>query len=106
MSDALFQNFSTVQNSGQPSPVSVTLAATIVPTTFLTIIVGSTTQTVAVVTPPVTGTHVIALQSSITNALTNSGTVAGAITGTLTMVAGSPALFLYNPITQRYKKCE
>lgn len=106
MSDLLNANFQTVQSNQQPTPVSVALAATIAPTTFLTIIVGSTTQTVAVITPPVTGTHVIALQSSITNALTNSGTINGAITGTLTMVAGSPALFLYNPVTQRYKKCE
>lgn len=106
MSDLLHQNFDTVQSNQQPTPVSVDIAATIAPTTFLTILVGSTTQTVAVITPPVTGTHLLALQSSITNALTNSGTIAGAITGTLTLVAGSPALFLYNPITQKYKKCE
>lgn len=104
MSDLNFQNFSTVQSDKQPTPVSVDVAATVTPSTFLTVLVGSTTQTVAVVTPPVTGTHVLALQSSITNALTTSGTVAGSFTGTITMTANNPALFVYNPIDGKYRK--
>lgn len=59
MSDLLFQNISTVQSDKQQLPVTMAAAATITPTTFLTFLTG-TTQ-VENITPPVSGSCLIAL---------------------------------------------
>ncbi len=59
MSDLDFQNFSTVQSGIQPKAVTVPAASVIAPSTFITIITG-TTQLVTL-TPPVTGDHMLVL---------------------------------------------
>lgn len=100
MADDLdFQNISTVQNSLQPQPVTVAAATTIAPTTFLTLVTGTTT--VATITPPVTGTHLLALQFTTTT----PGTVAttgNILLGSTTIAQNVPILLIYNPITAKY----
>lgn len=96
MSDLLFQNLSTVQSNQQPTPVTMTAAATIAPSTFLTRLSGNTA--VATITPPVTGTHMLAIIPGTTTGFTSTGNVVG---GTTT-VANRVYLFVYDPIAAKY----
>jgi hypothetical protein len=59
MADLDFQNLSTVQSGIQPKAATLPAAATIAPTTFVTLITG-TTQLVTV-TPPVQGDHMLVM---------------------------------------------
>jgi hypothetical protein len=97
MSDLNFQNLSTVQNNSQPMPVTITPAATIAPTTFLTVM-GAGNTAIATITPPVTGSHMLAIVPATTTGFTSSGNISG---GTTT-VAGRAYLFVYNPLTATY----
>jgi hypothetical protein len=92
MSDALFQQFSTVQSSLQPTPPTVTAAATISPTTFITVLTGNTA--VETINPPVTGQHMLCIVPGTTTGFTTGGNIVG---GTTT-VSGRAYLFVYNPI--------
>jgi hypothetical protein len=94
--DLNFQDLSTVQNNLQPKPVTITAAATIAPTTFLTVLSGNTA--VSTITPPVTGTHMLAIVPGTTTGFTTGGNVSG---GTTT-VSGRVYLFVYNPLTNTY----
>lgn len=96
MSDALFQNLSTVQSDKQPVPPTITAAATISPTTFLSIIEGSTA--IETINPPVSGVHMIALIAGGTTLTTTGGNVVG---GTTT-VDERVYLFIYEPISALY----
>ncbi len=97
MSDLDHQNLSTVQSNLQPGPVTVTAAASISPTTFLTLLSGTTA--IATIVPPVTGTHMIAVVAATTTAaFTTSGNIVGATTATTT----APLLFIYNPLSGDY----
>jgi len=97
MPDRDFQNLSTVQNKLQPTPVTLTAAATIAPSTFLTILSGTTE--VATITPPVTGCHLLAITAGTTTA---AFTTAGNIVGLTTASTTQPSLFIYNPVTGKY----
>lgn len=98
MSDLNFQNFSTVQSAQQPSPVTITAAATIAPKTFLTVLSGTTA--VATITPPVTGCHMLAIVAGTTTAAyTTTGNITGITTAGDTT---NPQLFIYNPLTGKY----
>ena len=98
MPDLNFQNLSTVQSNLQPGPATITAAATIAPTTFLTVISGTTA--VATITPPATGTHVLALMSTITNW---AGTLTTGNVLTASTVAQNKAMLLvYNPTSAKY----
>lgn len=60
MSDDLnFQKLSTVQNDLAIGAVTIPAATTIAPTTFVTIVTGTTT--LGTITPPVTGDHMLCL---------------------------------------------
>lgn len=97
MSDLLFQNLSTVQSDKQPLPYVLTAAATIAPQGFLTKLSGTTTVTT--ITPPVTGTHLIAIITGVVNdAFATSGNIVGLTTGNTTQ----PCLFIYDPLTSKY----
>jgi hypothetical protein len=96
MSDLLFQNMSTVQTNQQPLPPTVTAAATIAPTTFITVITGNTA--IATITPPVSGVHMLCIVPGTTTGFTSTGN----ITGGTTTVSGRAYLFVYNPITNKY----
>jgi hypothetical protein len=92
MPDALFQNLSTVQSDKQPTPITVTAAATISPTSFITVLTGNTA--VGTINPPVTGQHLICIVPGTTTGFTTGGNIVG---GTTT-VSGRAYLFAYNPI--------
>ena len=97
MSDLLFQDISTVQSNKNALPATVASAATIAPKTFLTILSG--TVAIATITPPVTGTHMIAILAAATEAAyTTSGNIVGLTTASTTQ----PSLFIYNPISGVY----
>lgn len=92
MPDPLFQNFSTVQNNLQPTPITVTAAATISPQSFITVLTGNTA--VGTINPPVTGQHMLCIVPGTTTGFTTGGNIVG---GTTT-VSGRAYLLVYNPI--------
>lgn len=96
MPDLNFQDISTVQSFQQPKPVTLTAAATIAPTTFITILSGNTA--VSTITPPVTGSHMLCIVPGTTTGFTTGGNVSG---GTTT-VASRAYLFVFNPLTGNY----
>lgn len=93
MIDALFQALSTVQGGLQPTPPTVTAAATITPTTFLTVLTGNTA--VSTINAPVQGTHMLAIVPGTTTGFTTGGNIVGATT----TVANRVYLFVFNPLT-------
>ena len=98
MADLEFQNLSTVQSDKQPKPVTLASAATVVPTTFLTFITG--TVAIANITPPVTGSHMLAFVFTTTTpvAFTTTGNVKYVATPTQNI----PTLLIYDPIEGKY----
>jgi hypothetical protein len=90
------QRLSTVQSALSPMPVTITAAATIAPTTFLTILSGNTA--VETITPPIAGAHMLAIMAGTTTGFTTGGNVSGATT----TVASRVYLFVYNPVTGYY----
>ena len=102
MTDLNFQDISTVANSLQPQPVTFAAAATIAPTTFLSLIAGTTA--LATITPPVSGAHMLAIISSTSNwagAVTTGNILVASVTNG-TNWANRVSLFVYNPITAKY----
>ena len=97
MPDIDFQQLSTVQNQNMPKPVTVATAATIVPSTGLTFVTG-TAATVATITPPVTGYHMLVIIFSVGAVLNITGNILNAATA----VSNVPTLFFYNPLTAKY----
>ncbi len=100
--DLNFQDISTVQNEGQPKPVTIEAATTIAPTTFLTFLAGTTA--LAQITPPVTGTHMLAIVATSTNwegATTDGNILVASITNGVTW-ANLVNLFIYNPLNGKY----
>jgi hypothetical protein len=101
MADIDFQNFSTVQSNLQPQPVTVAASTTLAPTTFLTFITGTTA--VNQITPPVSGTHLLALAFTATNpgAFGTTGNID--VTAVTTPATNSRITFLvFNPVTAKY----
>lgn len=96
MPDLNFQDLSTVQNALQPKPVTIVAAATIAPTTFMTVLSGNTA--VSTITAPVTGTHMLCIVPGTTTGFTTGGNVVGGTTTT----ASRAVLFVYNPLTGNY----
>jgi hypothetical protein len=101
VADVDFQNLSTVQSNLQPKPVTMAAATTIAPSTFLTLITGTTA--VNNITPPVTGTHLLALIFTATNpgAFGTTGNID--VTGITTPGTANRVTFLvYNPNSAKY----
>lgn len=92
LTESLFQQISTVQDGKQPTPRTVTAAATITPTTFLTVLTGNTA--VGTINPPVLGSHLLAIMPGTTTGFTTGGNIVGATT----TVANRVYLFVYNPL--------
>lgn len=92
MSDLLSQNIRTVQSNQQPTPLTITAAATISPQGFITVLTGNTA--VGTINPPVTGQHMLCIVPGTTTGFTTGGNIVG---GTAT-VSGRAYLFCYNPI--------
>lgn len=99
MSDLLHQNIATVQSKQQPSPVTLASAASIAPTTFITLVTGTTD--VATVTPPVTGSHMLCLifTDAAPGSLLTTGNV---LIGTTTIAQDVPVLLFYDPAQAAY----
>lgn len=91
-----FQDLSTVQSTQQPGPKTIASAATIAPTTFLTILTGNVQVTT--ITPPQTGLHMIAVKFAGTNGVTTGGNIATAKASVLNEIM----LLVYNPLTATY----
>ena len=101
MSDLLFQNLSTVQSDKQPLPATIASAATISPSTFLTFITG--TVQIANITPPVSGSCMIALV--FTNANPGAFLNTGNIESTKDPAQNELVLMVYDPITAQWYVC-
>jgi hypothetical protein len=98
MSDLRFQDILPVAGDKNPKPVTIPSAATVAPTTFLSVISG--TVAIATITPPVSGAHMlcfIATAGSPT-AFVTTGNVATAVA----MVQNVPCFLVYNPVTAKY----
>ena len=87
---------STVQGPTAPFPVTTAAAATLVPTTFLTVLTGNVAITA--ITPPLTQGHMIAIQFAGTAGITAGNNIAT----TKASVVGEVMLLVYNPVTQKY----
>lgn len=96
ISEVDWQQLSTVQGPAAPKPITVASAATIVPTTFLTVLTGNVA--VVNITPPVTHGHMLAVQFAGIAGVTAAGNIATAKAS----VAGEIILFVFNPVTQKY----
>jgi len=98
MPDLNFQDLGTVQNILQPQPATIASAATIAPTTFISIITG--TVALSVITPPVTGSHMLCF--IFTTATPTANGTGGNITNVLAAAQNVPQLAIYNPTTAKY----
>lgn len=97
MSDLNFQQFSTVQSELQPGPVTLASAATIAPTTFMTLVTG-TTQLVTI-TPPVSGCHMLCLVfPDAMGVFSTAGNIINAVDPGVNL----PVFMVYNPLTGKY----
>jgi hypothetical protein len=97
MIESAFQNLSTVQSNQQPSPVTIASASVIAPTSFLTIITG-TTQLVTI-TPPVSGVHMLAFHfTSNMGAFSTGGNILTAADPTQDCIM----FMTYNPVSGKY----
>lgn len=95
--DLEFQNLSTVNNQLQPKPRTITAAATIAPTTFLTFLTGATA--VATITPPVTGAHMLCVVATLTTSTTvTTGNIAAAVA----LGQNIATMLVYDPLTAKY----
>ena len=101
MPDIAFQDISTVQSSLQPKPVTVAAATIIAPSTFITFITGTTA--VNQITPPVSGSHMLALVFTATNPAAFGTT--GNINVTAVTTPGTNSrvtLMFYDPVQAKY----
>jgi hypothetical protein len=99
MSDLLHQNIATVQSNEQPAPVTLASATTLAPTTFMTIVSGTTD--VGTITPPVTGQHMLALifNSATPGDLLTTGNI---LVGSTVVTQNVPVLLFYDPLQAKY----
>lgn len=98
MADNVFQNFSTVQSSLQPAPVTIASAATIAPISFLTFLTG--TVQLVTITPPVTGAHMLCL--IFTNGSPGAFLTTGNIKSAITPAQNVPVFVVFDPVTNLY----
>jgi hypothetical protein len=98
MADLNFQDLMPVQSKLQQNPVTLASAATIAPTTALTVVTGTTS--VATITPPVTGFHI--LWFKYTNAAPGALATSGNIETAYTPVQNRPFALLYDPNIAKY----
>lgn len=87
---------SPTQGPASPTPVTIASAATIAPTTFLTILTGNVA--VVTITPPVDQGHMLAVQFAGVAGVTAAGNIFSAKAS----VVGEVILFVYNPLTRKY----
>ena len=83
--------------NSQVAPVTLASAATITPTTFLTVLTGNVA--IVNIVPPVTNGHMLAIQFAGTAGVTGA---TGNILTTTATVAGQILLLVYNSNTGKY----
>lgn len=100
MSDALFQQLSTVQSDKQPTPKTIASATSIgsAVETFISIITGTTA--IATITPPVTGQHMLVL--IFTDSNPGGVTTGGNIRNAVDPAQYVPVLLFYDPASAYY----
>jgi len=96
MSSLNFQDFSTVQSELQPLPKRIAAAATITPTTFLTVMTAG--AAISTIVPPVAGCHMLALMFADAAGVTNNGNISAVVAS----VALRPMLLIYDPVSGNY----
>lgn len=101
MPDLNFQDISTVQSGLQPKPTRLACAATIAPSTFLTVLAG-TTQ-IATITPPVTGSHMLCVIFSTTQS-GQWATTGNVVSSTTTVASNIPQFLVFDPVQAKYFK--
>jgi len=82
--------------TGGGAPVTLASAATVAPTTFLTVLTGNTG--IATITPPIAGPHMLGFVFAGTAGVLATGNVATAKAS----VVGEVMLLVYNPATAKY----
>ena len=98
MPDLLFQQLSTVQSDKAPTPVTVASAATVAPSTFMTLVTGTTA--IVTITPPVTGSHMLCLV--FTAGTPTAFSVAGNVKNALAPTQNVPVFAVWNPTENKY----
>ena len=81
------------------APVTLAAAATIAPTTFMTVLTGNVAITT--ITPPVPHSHMLCLVFAGTAGVGTGGN----ISNTKASVAGEAMILCYNPTTAKYVAC-
>ena len=89
-------DWAAISPTNNSAPATLVSAATLAPTTFLTVLTGNTG--VATITPPVSHAHMLAFQFAGTAGVLATGNI---LTATAS-VAGQIMLLVYNPLTQKY----
>lgn len=92
-----FQDFQLPQSLTQPMPTTLASAATIAPTTLITIVSG--VAAIVNITPPFAGAHMLILIASGAWTMTAAGNIATAVAAN---VAGQITFAIYNPATKKY----
>lgn len=99
MTELDFQKISSVASGVMQPPRTIASAATVAPTTFLSLISGTTA--IATITPPVTAAHMLVFVFTTTQ----SGqflTTGNIQQSTTTATANVPVYLVYNPLTSKY----
>lgn len=98
MPDLEFQNLSTVQNNLQPTPRTIASAASISPSTYLTMVTG--TVAIATIVPPVSGPLQLAFVFTTTTpvAFTTTGNIAAVSTPTQNVLQ----IGVYDPVSRKW----
>lgn len=100
MSDLLHQRFGSPQSGNQPAPKTIASAATITPVGLLTVLTGTTNITI--ITPPVTGAHVLYFVSNAASVFATGGSGDGDIAAQVTLEANQLCVMVFNPATKTY----
>lgn len=85
-----------VNPANNTAPVTLASAATVAPTTFLTVLTGNVA--LATITPPVPHAHMLAFQFAGTGGVAATGNIATAKAS----VVGEVMLLVYNPNIAKY----
>lgn len=100
MTDLNHQNFGSPQNINQPQPQTIASAATITPTGLVTLLTGTTN--ISIITPPVTGAHVLYFISNAATPFVTGGSGDGDIAANVTLAADQVCVMVFNPATKTY----
>ena len=96
--DLQFQDLSTVASAIQPKPNTIASTTVVAPTTFLSLISGTTA--IATITPPADGAHLLCF--IFTTTTPTAFTTAGNVKYIATPTSNIPMFLVYNPIDGKY----